>query len=544
MYVGGDGRTARGRYMRGRIRIAAVGLVAVTAVGALSSSAGAATVSQWNVQSNGGFVSLDLLNTLQLSGGGSEADAGSAPMAEASGTGACLSTMSQSNPCPTSATSPLNGFALDSTQDAVAQGKGSTGTPSTPQNCTLPINTGLINVDVSCGSASASVDGSGNPTATGTGSLANASISLSLTSVLQQLLGGSLPAASSICGGVPAASSTPGSNTSPLSSTVQGLLDTVNGLLPANLNLNPTSVAGGSDLTGGCSVLGGLLTQIGAAGGSSPVSGIVTGILDQLLGLTGGNAVAVQPLSIDLGESTSSVTTSGNVVTDSVTQHTVEVNLFGLADLQVAPTTASVALDRSTGTVTPSCNAGLVSYSTNGSLPTFVNITQLNSLVNQILSALGSSGAALSTALGNLLTGIISYNPDGNLLTCDTSSPGTTADAKVGVLNLGLLSALMGGVGLNVGDVSVDGSSTVATPAVATSAATASPASTPVATPVAAPAAVPNVTSVHTGEYWAGTLPIILMAGMALAGLMLIGRRRIASVIRSLSPLARRRGGP
>ena len=128
--------------MRGRIRIAAVGLVAMTVVGALSSTAGA-TVTKWNVQGNGGFVSLDLLNTLQLSGGGSEADAGSTPLAEASGTGACLSTAASSNPCPTSATSSLSGFALDSTQDAVANGAGKTGTPSTPQNCTLPINTGL-----------------------------------------------------------------------------------------------------------------------------------------------------------------------------------------------------------------------------------------------------------------------------------------------------------------------------------------------------------------------------------------------------------------
>ncbi len=526
--------------MRGRIRIAAVGLAAMTVVGGLSSTSGA-TVAPWSVQSNGGFVALDLLNTLQLSGGGSEADASSSPLAEASGTGACLSTAASSNPCPTSPTSSLSGFALDSTQDAVAKGAGATGTPSTPANCTLPIDTGLINVDVACGSASATEDSSGNPTATGTGSLANVSINLSLTSVLQQLLGGSLPAASSICGGVPAATTAPGSNSSPLSSTVQGLLNTVNGILPANLNLNPSSVAGGSDLAGGCSVLSGLLTQIGAAGGSSPVSGIVTGMLDQVLGLTGGNAVSVQPLSIDLGGSTSSVTTSGSVVTDSVTQHTVDVDLFGLADLQVAPTTASVALDRGTGTVTPSCNAGLVSYSTNGSLPTFVNIAQLNALVNQILSTLGSSGSALSSALGSLLTGIISYNPDGNLLTCSTSDPGTTADAKVGVLDLGLLTGLMGGVGLDVGDVSVSGTSTV--PAVATSAST-TPAATPAA-PVAAaaPAAVPNVTSVHTGEFWAGTLPIILMAGMALSGLLLIGRRRIASVARSLHPTARRRGG-
>ena len=116
-----------------------------------------------------------------------------------------------------------------------------------------------------------------------------------------------MPAASSICGGVPAATLAPGSNSSPLSLTVQGLLNTVNAILPANLDLNPSSVTGGSDLAGGCSVLSGLLTQIAAAGGWSPVWGIVTGILDQVLGLTGGDAVSVQPLSIDLGGSTSSV---------------------------------------------------------------------------------------------------------------------------------------------------------------------------------------------------------------------------------------------
>ncbi len=276
-------------------------------------------------------------------------------------------------------------------------------------------------------------------------------------------------------------------------------------------------------------MLSGLLTQLDRAKGASPVTGLVSGILNQVLGLSGDHAATVPPLSIDLGGSTSSVSTSGNVVTDSVTQHSVDVNLFGLAQLQVAPTTASVALDRSTGTVTPSCNAGLASYSTNGSLPTFVTITQLINLVNQILSKAGA-GSALGSALGSLLTGIIGYTPGGNQLTCNTSAPGTTASAKVGLLNLGLLSALQGGVGLNVGDVSVTGTTA---PAVATSPATASPA-----------AAVPDVTSVHTGEYWAGTLPVVVMAGMGLAGLLLVGRRRFASLARSLNPTNRRHGGP
>jgi hypothetical protein len=53
---------------------------------------------------------------------------------------------------------------------------------------------------------------------------------------------------------------------------------------------------------------------------------------------------------------------------------------------------------------------------------------------------------------------------------------------------------------------------------------------------------VPNVTTVHTGEFWSGTLPIILLAGMALAGALLIGRRRILTAARSINPLTRRRG--
>ncbi len=521
--------------MRGRRRIAVVGLLAITALGAMTSIAGAQSASHWSVQANGGFVSLDLLNTLQVSGGGSEADASSGPMAEASGTGACLSTAASTNLCPTSASSSLSGDALDSTQDAVAQGNGTTASPTGPSNCPLPIHTGLLDVDVLCGDASASEDANGDPTADGTGSIASAALSLSLRDVLKGILGGSLPSTSSLCADAPAATTSPGSNSSPLPGPVQSLLGTVNGILPANLALNATSVAGGSDLAGECSVLSGLLTQLGAAGESSPVTSVLTGILNQVLGLTGGNASSVQPLAITLGGSTTSVSTSGNVVTDSVTQRALEVNLFGLADLQVAPTTAAVALDRSTGTVTPSCNAGVVSYSTNGSLPTFVSITQVDDLVNQVLQTLGSTGNALSGALSTLLGDVLTYDPSGNLLTCDTTAPGLTASAKVGVLNVGLLRGLMGGLALNVGDVSVAGNATVTNSAVATSPASAQPA--------ASPAAVPNVTGVHTGEYWAGPLPIIVMIAMGLAGVLLIGRRRVLSFSRSLSTFARRRGG-
>jgi hypothetical protein len=297
-------------------------------------------------------------------------------------------------------------------------------------------------------------------------------------------------------------------------------------------------VASGSDTTGACSLLGGLLNGLSASSSGAGL-GVLTGILNQLLGLAGGNAAAIAPLTINVGGSTTSVSTNGNVVTDSALQRAIEVNLFGLADLQVAPTTASVALDRSTGVVTPSCNAGVLSYSVGGGAQQFLNqLTALTSTLNQLLGQLSSTLNQLTAALSSLIGQLVNYQTPGNLLNCQTSSPGAKASANVSVLDVGLLTGVMGGIGVNVGDVTVSGSSTTATPATA---AAVTPA-TPAAAPATAPAVVPNVTTVHTGEFWSGSLPIILLAGMGLAGALLIGRRRIFSVARSINPLTRRRG--
>ena len=529
--------------MRGRIRIAAVGLVVMTVLAALTSTAGAATVTQWNVTGNGGFVSLDVLNALQLAGGGSEADASSAPVSEAEGTGLCADTSVTTNPCPTNATSNTSGNSLNSTQDAVAKGTGVTATPTGASGCTIPLNTGVINVDVSCGTASASEDATGNPTASGTGSLANVSVSLSLTSFLQDFGGvANLGSVSGICSGVQAASTSGGASTSGLDGTLTTLIQTVNSALGTLSlpGLNSGSVNTGTDSLGACSLIGGLLDTV--AGGSSGTGvSVLSGILNQLLGLAGGNATAIAPLTIDVGGSTTSVTSNGNVVTDSTEQHAVDINLFGLADLQVAPTTAAVSLDRSTGVVTPSCNAGVLSYSTMGGLQQFLNLTALTGPLNNLLGQLSGSLDNLLAPLQSLIGDLINYQTPGNLLNCNVTSPGSTASANVGVLNVGLLTGLMGGIGVNVGDVSVSGSATTATPATAATTAAVTPAA-PAAAPATAPAVVPNVTSVHTGEFWSGSLPIILLAGMGLAGVMLIGRRRILSVARSINPITRRRG--
>ncbi|HWF17076.1 MAG TPA: hypothetical protein VG244_12900 [Acidimicrobiales bacterium] len=515
-----------------------MGLVVMTVLTALTSTAGAATtVTQWNVTGNGGFVSLDVLNALQLAGGGSEADATSAALAEASGTGLCADTAVTTNPCPTNATSPVSGNLLGSTQDAIAKGNGVTATP-TGGGCTLPLDTGLINIDVSCGKASASEDSTGNPTATGTGSLASVSVSLSLTSLLG--LGSS---AGSLCSGTTAATTAGGAGAGGLTGTLGTLLSTVNTVLGGLSlpGLNGSTVDSASTSTGTCSLLGGLLNSLNGTSGAGAGLGILTGVLNQVLGLvTAGNGVAIAPLSVNIGGSSSSVTTNGNVVTDAVEQSPVDINVFGLADLKVTPTTASVALDRSTGIVTPACQAGVLSLSTNGGLQNFLSLGSLTSAVNQLLAQLSTTLDGLTSFLTSLIGDLIDYNPTGNLLTCDVSAPGPTAHADVAIANTSLLTGLMGGLGIAVGDVSASGSATTATPAAVTTSA-AKPAA-PAAAPLA-PTAVPNVTTVHTGEFWSGSLPIILLTGMGLAGVMLIGRRRIFSAARSMNLIARRRGG-
>jgi hypothetical protein len=530
--------------MKGRIRIAAVGLVIMTVLTALTSTAGAATtVTNWNVTGNGGFVSLSLLGAVQLAGGGSEADASSSgPLAEAEGTGLCAETAPATNPCPTSATSGGN-IVPNATSDAVAKGNGVTATPTGGNSCTIPVNLQIVNVDVSCGTATAAEDANGNPTATGTGTLAGVSVNLSLASLLG--LGSS---AGTLCSGVSAANTTGTPGVGSLTGTLGTLLTSLNGAL-GTLGLGAltgSSVNSSSTSTGVCSLLGGLLNSLTGSSSNTAGLGVLSGLLNGLLGLAGGNStLALTPLSIKVGGSTTAVTTNGNVVTDAVTQQAADINLFGLADLQVTPTTASVALDRSTGIVTPSCQAGVVSFSTASGLQQFLSLPAgVTGPLNALLGQLSGTLNTLTTTLGTLIGDLLQYSETGNLMNCDVSAPGPTAHADVSIANAGLLSGLLsaadGGVRLYIGDVSASGSATTATPAVTTAAAPAPPAANPAP---AAATAVPNVTTVHTGEFWSGSLPIILLTGMGLAGVMLIGRRRIFSVARSMNSIARRRGG-
>jgi hypothetical protein len=518
--------------MRGRIRIAAAGLASLAIIALSTGSAGAAgTPSSYGVTANGGFLSLSLLNNaVQVTGGGSAADAGtgtSGPFADASGTGLCAS-LSASALCPSDATTPLAaGVLLNST--ARSHATATTPTPAAGRDCILPLDLGIINVDIGCGTSAATVDPttvSGVPSADGDGNLGTVTVTLGDIPGLGGLLnGGSLGA---LC---PAATSSPtvGSASAPAPlSIVSSLLGTVNNLLgTSGLPLLSSTIANGttSPLGGVCSILNGLLG-----------SGSVVGSLPVLGGLLSNASASTPLLSIVLGDSDSNISTStasgDAVVTSAATTKAVDVNILGMLDVQVLPNSADIAVDTVTGAVSiPSPpTVGLLKVTAGSAAPLSLNLSDLNATLGSLLNTLGA-------AVGQVLNAVAAPNLiEVAPATTSIAPDGHSGTAEAADLKLSLLGGL---VALNLGDAKVSatwsaGSSPSTSAAVIqTQAATTPVAATPVPV-VPAAGVVPNVTTVHTGEFWSGTLAPFVGGAMALAGLTLIARRRLFSVARSM----------
>ena len=201
-----------------------------------------------------------------------------------------------------------------------------------------------------------------------------------------------------------------------------------------------------------------------------------------------------------------------------------------MLDIQVTPTSASVSVNESTGQVTPSCNAGVVSVTAAGQTLPLSQLNEVGSILQEVLTELNA------TPLGTLLDQLLNFQPDG-VLSCtpSTSNGGTAGSATADSIDLNLAPAVSL-LSLDLGNVSASASTTRDHQLVERH-----PRQFAVHPGRPRPPVVPNVTTVHTGEYWAGTLPIVLMAGMGLAGILLIGRRRILSVARSINPITRRR---
>ena len=181
---------------------------------------------------------------------------------------------------------------------------------------------------------------------------------------------------------------------------------------------------------------------------------------------------------------------------------------------------ATVSLDRTTGAVTASDTPAVVSVTLDspvtgsqsfavapGASQTFLAGTPLATTV-----AAGSGTATSGTGKGS------------------ASADGVTIDALQG---LGATTATGANGGLDISLASVSASITATVPVTSAAVTPAPPA------PAAPAPAVAGATTVHTGEPWAGPLPLALLGLMMLAGLVLVSRRRLLGAAHRVSALAR-----
>jgi hypothetical protein len=466
--------------------------------------AGAATPNgQYALSANGGFIALSALNALGLTGAGSTATSDNNKVS-ATGTGVCLTNaQGTATSCPAAGTTQTN-----STASATANGTTPSGKAG--PTCMVPSTSlALVTLEAACGTASAAQDSSGNQTASGQGTLGQ--ITVSLGSVLGTGALSSLP----LCG----SSGSPGDA---ITSSVTGLLTSVQTLLGSaglpslptgslpglptttpttttpdtttpGSTTTPTTTSSTNPLSSLCSVLSGLTSELGPLG-------------SLLSGLTSSSTL----LSITPGNGTSAIATTKNAAGDQVetatsTTEGIDLNILGLLDVQLSPNTASITMDTTTGTVSnPSASTGVLSVAAAGSAAQGLSVPDLSSVLGTLLTALGGSGV-IDPSLATIAQSSTSTAPDGH------SGSAKSADLKL---------SLMGGmVVLNLGDAEVTATDDPSVPVTAAA-----------VTPV-----VQGVTTVHTGEFWAGTLPIVLASGMAAGGLLLIGRRRVAALARQMA---------
>jgi hypothetical protein len=489
--------------MRRRIRLATVGALAITAIAALSSTAGAATSApSYSTSANGGFISLSLLNLIGLTGGGSSANASSNGTDSASGTGLCATLSESATTCPTT-TNATSADVLNTTANANA----TSATPSTDApapNCLVPPTTLLIiTLEAACGRASATETASGDPTAAGSGDLASVDVSL----------GAAIPGLGSLLGnGTLCGSTSSAGNTSATTGLVGGLLSTVNNLLGGlNLPILSNASNGGLNLGSVCGILSGLTSELPIVGGLLSNANSAT----DLLSITVGQSAST--ISNSTASATTATETAGDkLVTTTATDEGVDVDILGMLDVKVLPNTASVTVDTTNGKVQqPTAVTGVLSLQEGSGVPTTIALPDLSNLLSNLLSSLGS--ALVNPQLTTIAESATSLD-----------AAAQNGSAESADLKLNLLGGL---VSLSLGDAKVTASTATAAPLVVTSPAVVA---TPAAAVVPTAAVVPNVTTIHTGEFWAGTLPIFLVSGMGLAGILLIARRRVFSVARSM----------
>lgn len=338
-------------------------------------------------------------------------------------------------------------------------------------------------------------------------------------------LAGSTPAGSPVtvslgvaCGQASASEDANGNGKSWASGEVAGLQVNLSSIV------NQIIQGGGSQLF---SAVNQVLTQVnGSPLGGTPLGALTQGIEQAVTNLqtTVQQSQAPDTVDVTLGPATASVDTTGQTPTATSEGETLDVqilpgvgeigpNLTGgtpapLVEIKVAPAQSTSTFDGTNWT-----------GSGHGSLATVsLNIPGFNQTIDV------SPGQQQDLLAGTPLETTIDLG--------SASTSGGTAQAQGAQIDL--LKGVSGGILLNLGSTATTGG-TVAAPAPAVAAASVTPAAP---APAAAPAASP--TAVHTGEWWSGSLPLLVL--VAVGGGVLIGwprLRRLSLVARAVGKVRR-----
>ncbi len=252
----------------------------------------------------------------------------------------------------------------------------------------------------------------------------------------------------------------------------------------------------------------GKLPSIPVAG--APLSTILSGVLGTL-------SSAEQTVSIDLGSTSSSVTSMNDSITSTATASGGTIDLLkygsGTALARIVVGAASAQAVETNGTAAPTATAS----------PAIVTVTlAIPGVAPQTVTV--GPGKSFTLLAGTPLQSTISVAGG------TTSVVGDTASATAQGVKILLAQGLNGGIDLNLAGVTATVDTPVSPSPTTTTTVAAPPVTTPVTTPPSAP--IQEVTSIHTGEPWSGDLPYV--GGSLLLGSALIGwprLRRIAAVL-------------
>lgn len=263
---------------------------------------------------------------------------------------------------------------------------------------------------------------------------------------------------------------------------------------------------------------------------SLPTTGLPLGTVLLLLAKAS-NTSLTSLVSSNLGGSTSTVGATGTTADARSSTDGSSISFLNglgagggaLLTVTVGQAVATVSLDRTTGKVTAA------------DTPAAVSVT-LDSPVTGSQSFAVAPGASQTFLAGTPLATTVAA---GSGTATSGTGKGTAAAAGVTVhalqgLGASTATGANGGLDIALASTSAAIGATVPVTSAAVTPAPPAPAPAPAPAPV-----VTGATTVHTGEPWAGPLPLALLGLMMLAGLVLVFRRRLVGVAHRLPVHAR-----